>query len=285
MIPKIIHQTGPADKNIWHPLWTLCHQSWLEHFNDFTHTFWTDEDLDNLVQQSYPTYYSLYQSFPLHIMRIDFARFCILHRFGGIYADLDMFCYKPFFSELNQGVHLIENPCGNDIFENSLMCSDAGNSFWLECMEQSLKRFNYIKEKFPRYIQDAAVINSTFLTSKLRPTIVFYLSGTNLLSNVATNTITPIYILPGCVYNNNIISYDPEFRTKHLHTGIWGKEDIELVKDYKQHYLTTKNIDLNNYDIFTDYTHGNYVKIFEPNLNKNSVDHVFNDTITSFKYQ
>lgn len=285
MIPNIIHQTGPEDRSVWHPFWNLCHQSWKEQYSTFTHTFWSDKDLDQLVKQSYSKYYTLYRSFPLEIMRIDFARFCILHHYGGIYADLDMFCYQPFHGELNTGVHLIENPYGNDVFENSLMCSDVNNPFWLECMEQSLIRFYYLKNRFPRYIDEAVDINLSFPTSSFRPIIVFYVSGTNLLSSVAKTTSIPVYILPGCVYNNVAISYDPEFRTKHLHTGIWGKEDLDHVKDFKQHYLSTKKIDISTYDVYTDYTQGNYLKTFNLNLNKNSIEHDFNNHETSFKYK
>ena len=74
MIPKIIHQTGPEEK-YWHPIWKECSQSWKNNFPDFEYKFWTDNDLRNLIEEQYPNFLNLYDNFPYHIMRVDFARF------------------------------------------------------------------------------------------------------------------------------------------------------------------------------------------------------------------
>jgi len=124
MIPKIIHQTGPSNISNWHPLWFPCAQSWKNQFPTFEYKFWNDAQIDELVRTEYPDYWEMYQNFPIHIMKIDFVRLCFMHKFGGIYADLDVFCYQNFYSELKESVYLLENPMGNDPIENSLMCSE-----------------------------------------------------------------------------------------------------------------------------------------------------------------
>lgn len=272
MIPKIIHQTGPADKNKWHPLWHECQQSWLKHFKDFEYKLWNDEEIDNLVKESYPQYYSMYNEFPLHIMKIDFVRFCILHKFGGIYADLDMFCYQNFFKDLQNGPHLIENPLGNDLFENSLMCARPNETFFLQCMNKCKERFIEIKEKNKVFLQDTIIINQGSFENYQRPYFVFYITGTNLVSSVAREMSEEVYNLPGCVYNNVIISYDPMFRTKHMHTGIWGKEQIEQIDNYQQNYLKMRKIDILNFDFFKDYTNGKYLKSNQLDFFKNDLE-------------
>lgn len=284
MIPKIIHQTGPTDKSTWHPLWHKCQQSWLEHFKDFEYKFWNDEEIDNLVKEGYPQYYKTYIDFPIHIMKIDFVRFCILHKFGGIYADLDMFVYKNFYEDLQDGAHLIENPLGNDTFENSLMCSRPKELFFLQCMEKSLERYYYVKEKYTKLLNDTTNINENSFDNYQRPYLVFYITGTNLVSSVARESKEHLYGLPGCVYNNVDISYDPMFKTKHMHTGVWGKENIRLIKDYKQNYKKMRKIDLLNFDFFTDYTNDNYLKTNEIDLFKNDVDNDYNLNLQNVYY-
>lgn len=272
MIPKIIHQTGPTDKLKWHPLWHKCQQSWLDCFSGFEYKFWNDEEIDNLIKECYPQYYKMYSEFPIHIMKIDFARFCILHKFGGIYADLDVFCYYNFYEDLQNGAHLIENPLGNDAFENSLMCSRPNELFFLQCIEKSFERYFYVKEKYKKLLNDTKDINEKTFFNYQRPYLVFYITGTNLVSSVARETKEIFYGLPGCVYNNIEISYDPMFRTKHMHTGVWGKENISIISDYSQNYKKMKNIDLTNFDFYTDYTNGNYLKNNDLDFFKNDVN-------------
>ena len=94
----IIHHIAPENKSSWHPLWIKCYESWKKVFgNKFEFKLWNDkEDIDRLVKNKYNKFYDIYRSFPAHIMKIDFARLCILHSYGGIYSDMDVFCYKDF---------------------------------------------------------------------------------------------------------------------------------------------------------------------------------------------
>lgn len=134
MIPKIIHQTGP-DESKWHPIWKECSQTWKNTFPDFQYMYWTDDNLRNLVKEQYPEFLELYDSFPHHIMRVDFARFCILHSYGGIYADLDIYCYKNFYDLLRRDIYILESwrEWGEKV-QNSLMVSTPKQEFWKKCM-------------------------------------------------------------------------------------------------------------------------------------------------------
>lgn len=283
MIPKFIHQMGPIDIDKWHPLWVKCQKSWIDNFKQFNYKFWNDHDLDNLVKNDYSEYYDMYSELPSHIMKIDFARFCILHKFGGIYADLDIFCYKNFYNELKDGPHLIENPLGNDTFENSLMCSRINERFFLECMRKSKKRYYFVKKHYPELLKITKKINDKTFNNFTRPYLVFYISGTNLVSTVAREFKDKLFVLPGCVYNNYANSYDPEFRTKHMHTGIWGNDNINTVIDFLQNYKKMKKIDLDNFNFYFDYTNGNYLKDCEVDLFKNDVEPKDN-TIANLTY-
>ena len=94
-MPKIVHQTwkgcgdAPERQAQWrhdcmrlNPGWTF----WL----------WSDEDNRKLVEEHYPSYLGMYDEYDVNIKRIDAARLFILHRFGGLYMDMDFACLRPF---------------------------------------------------------------------------------------------------------------------------------------------------------------------------------------------
>ena len=266
MISKIIHQTAPTNKNHWHPLWFKCLQSWKDKYPAFEHKMWNDEEIDCLVKEHYPKYWDMYNAFPVHIMKIDFVRFCFLHKFGGIYADMDVFCYKNFFNELEKNIYLLENPMGNDSIENSIMISRPNHPFWIECMDFSLDRYKYIEKKHSKYLDHIKVVSTDKKFGKiLRPYMVFFITGTNLISTAFRETKLDINTLPGIYYNNNDMSYHPEYRTKHIHTGLWGKENIQISDAHKD----LRTIPVDQYDFYTDYSNGKYLKVNKFNPEKN----------------
>lgn len=148
MIPKIIHQTAPNDENEWSPIWKECQSSWKEHFSDFEYILWSDEDLRNLIENDYPHLLGYYDSFQYKIVQNDFARFCILHKYGGIYADMDIYCYKNFYEILNEKeIYIIESwQEWNEKVQNSLMISVPHKNFWIRCCEESIKFLESRKE-------------------------------------------------------------------------------------------------------------------------------------------
>lgn len=146
-IPKIIHQTAPKNEKEWHPIWKECQQSWKNNFQDAEYIMWDDEDIRDLIKSDYPKFLKDYDSLPYHIMRVDFARFCILHKYGGIYADMDMYCYSNFYNFLkSESIYLIESwPEWEEKVSNCLIASIPNHPFWEKCMGNSITNFNIIK--------------------------------------------------------------------------------------------------------------------------------------------
>jgi mannosyltransferase OCH1-like enzyme len=269
-IPKIIHQTGPEDRSKWHPLWFRCQKSWHENFPDFEYRFWNDSDIDNLIHDYYPQYWKMYSNFPAHIMKIDFARFAIMHYHGGIYADLDYFCYQNFYEELTESAYVVENPYGNDPIENSLMCSEKGAEFFVKCMDLSHDRYQYTKTTNPEMLENVSVISKDKAFGLiLRPYIVFFITGTQLISSAYRKYSDLASTLPGILYNNNDASYDPSYRTKHIHTGLWGRENIEIIDELQNSYENLRNIPIDQFDFYYDYSNGKYMKQPYLDLSKN----------------
>jgi hypothetical protein len=63
---------------------------------DYTIEIYNDEDLRKVVERNYPQFLSAYDDFPNHINRVDFARYAMLGKDGGIYADMDTVPLKRF---------------------------------------------------------------------------------------------------------------------------------------------------------------------------------------------
>lgn len=274
MIPKIIHQTAPTDKNTWHPLWHKCQASWLSNFKDFEYRMWNDEEIDALVKNDYPKYWNIYNEFTIHILKIDFVRFCFMHKFGGIYADMDYFCYKNFYDDLTENIYVVENPFGNDPIENSLMCSEPNHSFWIECMELAAERYYYLKSKFPQRLKDLEFISLDVKQgSKIRPWLVFSITGTNLISSQCRLTKQKIYTLPSVFFNNNDMSYHENFKAKHIHTGLWGKESIALFYYDENNRKTLRNVPIKEFCFYTDYSNGRYLTECHNDFDKNNADY------------
>ncbi len=68
--------------------------------SSLTSDFYDDAQLRNLVACHFPRHLSLYDRFTRNLERIDFARYALMHVYGGIYADLDMECLRPLDSLL-----------------------------------------------------------------------------------------------------------------------------------------------------------------------------------------
>jgi mannosyltransferase OCH1-like enzyme len=283
-IPKIIHHIAPSDKSRWHPMWEKCYPTWQKHFPDFEHKMWNDaEGIDNFVRDYYTQYWQLYSDFPAHIMRIDFVRFCLLHHFGGIYSDMDMFCYKNFYDELDTPLHIVEAPYGEEFLESSLMISEPNHEFWIDCME--LSRTNFYNEVQKRNIK------IPFNNDRATQFIITATGGPNLICRVWRKWVNTdkIKTLPGVLYNNHGMSYHPEYRTRHMMTGMWGKESVKFIEensgtndlknvlgdgyiDEMKNYVTLNNVTIDTFDFYHDYTNGGMKTHFIVDLERSDVD-------------
>jgi len=148
-IPKIIHQIAPSDKSKWHPLWFECQKTWLINYPDseYEYKLWNDEDdLENLIKNNFPFFFKDFKSYPFKIQRIDIARYFILLKYGGIYADMDFYCYNNFYEFLDkQRSNIALSPWTNvEILQNSLMASNLNNNYiFVNIIDEAVRRKKY----------------------------------------------------------------------------------------------------------------------------------------------
>ncbi|CAO3459308.1 glycosyltransferase [Azospirillum largimobile] len=92
-IPRLIHQTWKTC-NV-PPEFQVLQRSWTGHNPGFAYRFWTDDDIERFVAEEHPALLPVFRGYADPIARIDLARYLILRRFGGVYADLDFECLRP----------------------------------------------------------------------------------------------------------------------------------------------------------------------------------------------
>ncbi len=143
MIPKKIHQTWRTHtytRNDGSP------ESWKALNPNWDYKLWTDADLETFVRGEFPDFWPLYQSYPQPVQRADLARYMLLYRFGGIYADMDTDCLASLDAIVGEDrVVLCQEPPRNAAFArelgiehfmfNGTMASPAGHPFWQHVLE------------------------------------------------------------------------------------------------------------------------------------------------------
>jgi glycosyltransferase involved in cell wall biosynthesis len=92
-IPRLIHQTWKT-RDV-PPEFQALQRSWIGCNPGFTYRFWTDGDIGRFVAEEHPALLPVFRGYADPIARIDLARYLILRRFGGVYADLDFECLRP----------------------------------------------------------------------------------------------------------------------------------------------------------------------------------------------
>jgi len=137
-IPRIIHQTWrsrdvPPDKGD-PESWQLLNPGW-------EYRFWSDDDLLAFMAAEFPELLALYRSYSKPVQRADLARYCLLRRYGGLYADIDTRCLAPLdILAGDRRVVLCEEPRSQHgpahrrglptLLFNGTMASPPGHPFW-----------------------------------------------------------------------------------------------------------------------------------------------------------
>ena len=145
LVPKIVHHTAPSDKGKWPPLWHKCYSSFLTEFPEpeYKHVMWTDEDIIDFVRNKFPSFSPMFMAYKSLIHRVDVVRYLLLYMYGGIYADMDVICYRNFYRQLPRGkASIAESPHLTDVYkeeyQNALMASPALHPFWHYVMSEVL---------------------------------------------------------------------------------------------------------------------------------------------------
>lgn len=144
--------------------------SWKEKNPTWYHIEWNKEMSDRFVYKFYNKYYDLYRNYTYEIQKCDAIRYMILHRYGGLYVDMDYYCVKPFdivFSNYKSPLYLVQTPnMHGEYVSNSLMFSVPQHKFWKELLSEmgkvSKPPMYYSKHLSVMYTTGPAIVNRVF---------------------------------------------------------------------------------------------------------------------------
>ena len=107
-VPHVLHQLWKTEYV--HLSMSKWIQSWSDRNPGWTRVLWTHETLKNFIAQEFPEHLSMYSSYRMDISRADAARYFILYKYGGVYADLDLECLRPVDIVDKHPCILVEEP-------------------------------------------------------------------------------------------------------------------------------------------------------------------------------
>ena len=114
----------------------ICRQYNIEY------KLWNKEDCDNLIKSDFHTFQKLWDDFFEPIQQVDFIRYCILHKYGGIYLDCDIKPVKPFDELFHKEFFFVH--WANDkkrLPYNAIMGSQEKNDLFKSIMWECEKSF------------------------------------------------------------------------------------------------------------------------------------------------
>ena len=132
-IPKLLHQSwrdGGFPKTLFNWRWQ---QGLLELNPGWKLMKWTDQSSRALIAEHYPWFLPTYDAYPSYIQRCDASRYFIVYHHGGVYADLDIECSKPFAPVLGARRAVFSYKQGRNMSRglvNALFASEARHPLW-----------------------------------------------------------------------------------------------------------------------------------------------------------
>jgi len=191
MIPQIIHQTwkGPPDTIPEH--WLASYEGWNA-LKGWTYMYWDDAAIDKLIADHYPWFLEKFRGYAHGIQRADTFRYFVLHKYGGVYSDLDI-CpksnFQTFFETVkHEDVAIAANKEGNSFagenLTNAFMMSQPRSAFWPHV-------WTFLIDPFKRKAWKRAVAQVTYYFR------ILFTTGPGIINDSAATYDGEVYRIPG----------------------------------------------------------------------------------------
>ncbi|QDT07304.1 Glycosyltransferase sugar-binding region containing DXD motif protein [Rubripirellula lacrimiformis] len=223
-IPKILHQTWKDDNVPEH--FAECVQSWKTHHPDWQYRLWTDQDNRQLIADRYHWFLETYDRYPKAIQRADAIRYFILHRFGGMYVDLDFMCCKPLTPLLEgqacvvgrEPVQHCRHHRVTNLLCNALMSAVPGHAFFEDVIQRLPEFIGHVENKEPILSSTGPIMMSRVFEDFAAPDSVTVVPSRYLYPLTLHQAAQ--YRLAGCTG----VDLSSAFAI-HLFYGTWWKTD------------------------------------------------------------
>lgn len=112
---------------------------------DYVIKIWNFKEIDRIIKKYLPEFYQLFITLTPWISKCDFARFCVVYIYGGIYSDLDFYCSKHLDSLLYGKDHVLAfepKEHGVNFLYNGFFAAAPKSKFiygWLQTMQVNAK--------------------------------------------------------------------------------------------------------------------------------------------------
>lgn len=201
--------------------------SWKERNPNWYHIEWSKEMCKELVGKYFSEHAEMFGKYRYEIQRCDTIRYLILYRYGGLYADMDYYCNRPFdevFEKYTNDIYLVQSPNGtalqdSDHVSNSLMYSRPKHPFWKKLMlEIEINKetpIYYTKHLMVMFTTGPGIVNRVYSKYKYRfkvkswPYKLFHPYG--ITSGLRTTNL------------------DPEVFAAHISKGSWSSKDTAFL--------------------------------------------------------
>lgn len=160
-IPKVIHQIWFQGEDKIPPNLLEYHNTWIQINPDYKVLVWDQKKIENLVNEQEDWIKETYFFYKKMIQKIDFAKYVILYKYGGIYIDMDIKCLQSlnktpgiadseiilssmttyFFQKLALNIILKKCIMTNYINNGTIMCV-PDNELMLSTMKEAKYRKN-----------------------------------------------------------------------------------------------------------------------------------------------
>jgi mannosyltransferase OCH1-like enzyme len=217
-IPLILHQMWLSPNNADPPKkYEKAQSTWVNYHPNWEIKIWNSEKIDVFVLQYFPQYYEQFTNLPKIILKCDIARMMVLFIEGGLYADLDFYCLKPF---------------------DNFLC-DKEIAVFQEIQEhqiQGKKLFNGILASKPNHYFIGNYIDQMFINvnKNIKNIDVMYTTGPNAF-HIYAQKYPEIVPLKGTIVmpytNKKVISKEYKNEDSHAYTlwdegTNWGYSDV-----------------------------------------------------------
>ena len=203
--------------------------TWITQNPNWMYNCWNLDRCENLIKLYYPHHLAMYRRYLYPIQRCDAVRYFILHRYGGLYADMDYHCNRSWDEVLEQypnSLYLVETPNTtyftnhSDVhISNSLMYSESGHIFWsslfIELELYQRAPMYYSRHMTIMFTTGPGILNRAYNRYKLRYKLYHYPSKFFHPYGLSTDIVT-------------LNKHQAVFAT-HLGKGSWEATDSRLL--------------------------------------------------------
>ena len=218
-IPRVIHQTWKTEELP--PRWKEVREACAAMMPDYQYMLWTDVSSREFIAREYPWFLDTFDSYPYNIQRADAIRYFVLHKYGGVYMDLDIGCRRRLDSLLRFEVIVPKTiPVG---VSNDLIFSVPRHPY-MESLIYSLKSFHH------HYLTHyATVMFSTgpmFVSAMYRQFVNGHTAAAPSTPSQPGRGFSGVRVLPKSLYGKNLDEDEaPDSFFLHMYGSSWHAND------------------------------------------------------------